>query len=65
MGVDWDGNTSSQVFLESAWQFESSGEEPFYADYVWMEVQYCYAIITTECGAYNPSDYLTWRDAGW
>ncbi len=64
MGADWDGDTGSQVYLDSAWHFTSNGEVPYYADYVWMEVQSCQG-VGTNCNPWNDSEYETWQDTGW
>lgn len=64
MGADWDGDTASQVYLDSAWHFTSNGEVPFYADYVWMEVQSCQG-VGTGCNPWDDSEYESWQDTGW
>jgi len=65
MGVDWDGSTSSQLFLDFGLGLHAANSTvvPVYADYVWAEVQHC---EDSDClvGAWH-SQYLTWRDSGW
>ncbi|MEV7098018.1 hypothetical protein AB0M80_34740 [Amycolatopsis sp. NPDC051045] len=65
MGVDWDGSTSSQLFLDFGLGLHAANSTvvPVYADYVWAEVQHC---EDSDClvGAWH-SQYLTWRESGW
>lgn len=65
MGTDWNGRTTAQVYLDSAANFiaRSGSAAPVFADYVWMEIQYCWG--PGNCGLWNPSEYETWRDSGW
>lgn len=63
MGTDYNGRTQAQVFLDYTFKISTYGEEPIYADYLWMEVQNCFDPVS--CGGWNPSQYQTWKDAGW
>ena len=57
-GIDWNGETSSQLFLDFAMGLTATST-PTYADYSWMEVQYCEG---SPCWA--PSKYLKKADSG-
>lgn len=64
-GTDWGGRTTGQVYLDGAFRFvaSSSTTTPIYADYVWLEVNYCWG--PGNCYQGNPSQYLKWTDSGW
>ena len=66
MGTAFYGRTTAQRYLDMAFHFttSSSSADPWYADYVYMEVQYCkgYAL---PCGLWNPKQSVRWTDTGW
>jgi hypothetical protein len=62
MGIDWDGSTTGQLFLDFGLELVAANSTtvPIYADYVWATVKYCQA----PCAA--PSwQNLKWTDSGW
>lgn len=61
-GIDWDGQTTKQLYLDFGMALVTNGQAPFMADYAWMEV--CDSRIAATCPA-NPSDYLVNKDPGW
>ncbi len=67
MGTAWYGRTTGQRYLDFAFEFRTSSNStiPVFADYVWMEVQYCKSYTGAQCGLWNPSQYLKWTDSGW
>lgn len=64
-GTDWNGRTTGQVYLDEAFRIVtpySGAPAPIYADYVWMEIQYCWGIGPCYDG---PSEYEKWTNTGW
>jgi len=62
MKTDWNGRNTGQVYLEYAFAINTNGT-PFYADYVFLEVEYCVSIH--RCFFMNPSEQERWTDKGW
>jgi hypothetical protein len=66
MGTDWGGRTTGQVYLDEAFRMttpSATAAAPMYADYLWMQVEYCYG--PGNCYQGNPSDYEKYADSGW
>lgn len=63
MTTDWSGRTTSQVSIDYAFRIATNGN-PYYADYVWLEVQSCYdPIARVSWSAQKEKE--KWVDAGW
>ena len=60
MGTDWNGSTTGQVALDYAFRIATT-TTPYYADYVWLEVQNCGLYCLPDA----PSEYELWKDSGW
>lgn len=65
MGTDWDGRTTAQVYLDSAANFVARSKAvPYFADYDWMEIKYCWGPGPCTSSVY--SDRELWKDKyGW
>jgi len=60
-GMDWNGQTAGQLFLDFGIAINTNAE-PVYADYSWMEV--CKSLVAATCPG-NPSQYLIRKDSGY
>ncbi len=61
-GIDWNGQTTKQLYLDFGMKIESNGSSPIFADYAWVEI--CDSLTSWTC-PFNPSQYLIHKDAGW
>ncbi|MEM6274891.1 MAG: hypothetical protein AAF735_06590 [Myxococcota bacterium] len=68
MGTAWYGATTSQRYLDFAFNFSTNGSEPIMADYVWMSVKHCWTFAPfNDCGfpIGSRTENYKWTDSGW
>jgi hypothetical protein len=65
MGAAWYGKSKAQKKLDFAFDFESNGETPIMADYVYMGVNHCYSMFPFDTCPGGADANYKWTDSGW